>query len=118
MPRGGGTRILSGAENVTEMAADTVRGTVSKFQKTIVENKGIAVGFMVGVATLAFIKSMVEDLLMPFLSPLLGSSNQEWRTKKVAVGPFVLEIGQLVSSFITYFVTIIAIYIFVHTVEM
>ena len=38
--------------------------------------------------------------------------------KNNAYGHGLLEIGQLVSSFITYFVTIIAIYIFIHMVEM
>ena len=117
MPRGGG-KLISGAENVGEMALNQVTGTVSKFQKTIVENKGIAVGFMVGVATLAFIKSMVDDLFMPFLAPVLGDDKEEWKKKKIHAGPIVLEIGQLVSSFITYFVTIIAIYVFIHMVEM
>ena len=117
MPRGG-AKILSGAEQVGEMALSQVKGTVGKFQQTIVENKGIAVGFMVGVATLAFIKSMVDDLLMPFLAPILGHGGDEWKDKKVNLGPVVIEIGQLVSSFITYFVTILAIYMLIHTVEM
>ena len=114
----GGAKMGEFAERGVDMALSEVRGTVGKFTKTIVENKGIAVGFMVGMATLVFIKSIVDDLLMPFLAPLLGHGEGEWKKKIVSLGSIKIEIGQLVSSFITYFVTIIAIYLFIHMVEM
>jgi len=115
MTKGG--NLLSGAEKGADFAVSEVRGTVSKFTKTIIENKGVAVGFMVGMATLHFIKSMVDDLLMPLLAPIMSRTGN-WEDAELgnAIG-LKLKVGDLLSSFITYFVTVIAIYILIHAIE-
>jgi len=126
MPKNGGAGMFEGvgktgvdvAGDVASMGMRGVSGTVSKFRRTVIENKGIAVGFMVGMATIGVIKGIVYDLFMPLLSPLLGDVGaSEWSRKVVTLGPVNIKIGSLLSSFMNYFLTIIAIYIFIHALE-
>ena len=126
MPKNGGAGMFEGvgktgvdvAGDVASMGMSGVSGTVSKFRRTVIENKGIAVGFMVGMATIGVIKGIVDDLFMPLLSPLLGDvGSAEWTSKVVSLGPVKIKAGNLLSIFMTYFLTIIAIYIFIHALE-
>ena len=121
MVKGGATKLISNVEEEAlkgvNMAVSGVTGTVGKFTRTIIENKGIAVGFMVGMATLQFIKSLVNDLLMPLLAPVISRTGK-WND--LVVGETVglkLKVGDLLSSFIIYFVTILATYMFIHALE-
>jgi large-conductance mechanosensitive channel len=126
MPKNGGAGLLEdvgkkglgAAEDVASMGFKGVSGTVGKFRKTVVENKGIAVGLMVGIATLSVIHGIVNDLFMPLLAPLLGDVGAaEWSEKELSLGPVKIRVGSLLSAFMNYFLTIIAIYIFIHALE-
>ena len=126
MPKSGGAGVLEDVgkkglgeiENLGSMGFRGVTGTIGKFKRTIIENKGIAVGLMVGIATLSMIHGMVNDLFMPLLAPLLGESgSREWSSKEINLGPVHIKIGSLLSAFLNYFLTIIATYIFIHALE-
>lgn len=128
MPKGGQSLVkeslnvaekgLNVAEKGVGMVFKETRDTVNKFKKTIVENKGIAVGFIVGMTVLAFIKSLVENLVMPLLAPVLGDSGErDWESKEIALGPVNIKVGKLLSSLLSLFITIMTTYIFVHIIE-
>ena len=126
MPKNGGAGMLEdvgkkgfeAAEDAASFGLREVKGTIGKFRKTIIQNKGIAVGFMVGYATLAVIRGIVDDLFMPLLAPILGDSGaKEWTEKEITLGPVRIRIGNLLSTFMNYFLTIMAIYLFIHVLE-
>ena len=126
MPKNGGAGLIEDVgkkglgvvENLGSMGFKGVTGTVGKFKRTIIEHKGIAVGLMVGIATLSMIHGIVNDLFMPLLAPLLGDSgSRDWSSKEINLGPVHIKIGNLLSSFMNYFLTIIATYIFIHALE-
>ena len=113
-----GNRGVGLAKQGVSFAYDEVSGTIGKFRRTILENKGIAIGFIVGMTLLTFIKSLVNDLFMPLLEPLIGDAGErDWDKKVVNIGPIALRVGSLLSSLINLFVTIIAVYIMVHALE-
>ena len=122
MPKSGGAGLfkegVGAVEDVASFGVKEVKGTVSKFTSTIIQNKGIAVGLMVGMATLAVIKGIVDDLFMPLLSPVLGDAGTgEWSSKELHLGPVRIRIGSLMATLFNYFLTIIAIYVFIHALE-
>ena len=113
-----GNKGIGLAQQGVSMAYGEAIGTVGKFRRTILENKGIAIGFIVGTTLSAFIKSIVNDICMPILEPLLGDEGErKWDKKVVNIGPINLKVGSLLSSFINLFITIITIYIMVHILE-
>jgi len=122
MPKSGGAGLLKegvgAVEGVASFGVKEVKGTVGKFTSTIIQNKGIAVGFMVGLSTLAVVKGIVDDLFMPLLSPVLGDAGTgEWSSKEIHLGPVRIRIGSLMATLFNYFLTIIAIYVFIHALE-
>jgi large-conductance mechanosensitive channel len=113
-----GSRGVGLAKQGASFAYDEVSGTIGNFRRTILENKGIAIGFIVGMTLQTFIKSLVDDLFMPLLEPLIGDEGErDWKKKVLNIGPVSLRVGSLLSSFINLFVTIIAVYIMIQVLE-
>ena len=113
-----GNRGVGLAKQGVSFAYDEVSGTIGNFRRTIIENKGIAIGFIVGMTLQTFIKSLVNDLFMPILEPLIGDEGERaWEKKVLTIGPVSLRVGSLLSSFINLFITIIAVYIMINVIE-
>ncbi|MBD3398584.1 large conductance mechanosensitive channel protein MscL [Candidatus Micrarchaeota archaeon] len=69
---------------------------------------GLAVAFIIGAATNDLVKSLVDNVFMPLVGPLIPGGG--WETATVALGPVVIRWGPFLSSLI-YFI-IIAIVVF------
>ncbi|NQV89987.1 MscL family protein [Candidatus Uhrbacteria bacterium] len=67
----------------------------------------LAIAFVMGTATDTLVKSLVNNLVMPFFGPLLTTG---WRESLVHIGPFAFGIGAFVADAL-YFV-ILAFVIF------
>lgn len=69
---------------------------------------GLAVAFIMGVAVNDLVKSLVENVIMPLMNPLLPAGG--WKTATATLGPFVIGWGPFLSAFINF--TIIALVVF------
>jgi large conductance mechanosensitive channel len=70
---------------------------------------GLAVAFIIGGAAGTLISSIVNDLLMPLINPLLQGG--EWQKAELVLGPVRLLVGHFVGALINFI--IIALVVFV-----
>ena len=84
---------------------------ISEFKEFLYEYKviGLAVAFIMGVATTALVKSLVDNIVMPFVAVALPEGG--WQQATLALGPVVLGIGLFLAEFINF--VIIALVVFI-----
>lgn len=70
---------------------------------------GLAIAFIIGVAATALIKSLVDNIIMPFVTFFIPGG--AWKTATAALGPIVIAWGPFLSDLI-YFI-IVAFIVFI-----
>jgi len=75
----------------------------------------MAIAIALGFAISGFVKSIVNFLVMPLLDPAFRAvgSGYQWSETEVNVGPWSLPVGPLVAETISFFVFVLALYIFI-----
>jgi large conductance mechanosensitive channel len=83
---------------------------VSEFMDFLKEYKVVplAIAFIMGIASTAVIKSLVDNIIMGFITPLLPAG--DWRTALFQIGPFKFGLGAFLSDVINF--VIIAFVVF------
>lgn len=69
----------------------------------------LAIAFVMGQASTTLVNSLVKDLFMPLVSPLLSGS--EWKTAVLTLGPVRLNYGSFLAELINF--TILAFVVFI-----
>jgi large conductance mechanosensitive channel len=85
-------------------------GLAVEFKEFLKEYKivGLAIAFIMGMAATTLIKSLVDNIIMPLITPFIAGG--AWETATWTIGKVVLAWGAFLSAFI-YFV-ILALVIF------
>ncbi len=85
-------------------------GVWSEFKDFLKEYKvvGLAVAFIMGAAATTLVKSLVDNIIMPLITPFV--QNGAWETAKLKLGPFAFGLGAFVAACINF--AIIAFVIF------
>jgi large conductance mechanosensitive channel len=73
----------------------------------------ISVAFIVGIAALNFIQSIVNDILLPLLRPFISSESVTWENLVIPIGSANIRIGSFLSAFFSLLLIVILLYIFV-----
>lgn len=83
---------------------------VSEFKEFLMEYKviGLAVAFIMGVAATNLIQSLVNNIIMPILTPFIP--NGSWETATLSLGPIVLRWGAFLSSLINFVIIAFAVF--------
>ncbi|MFH1849695.1 MAG: MscL family protein [archaeon] len=83
----------------------------SEFREFLKEYKvlGLAIAFIIGVASKDLVNSLVENIVMPFMNPLIPHGT--WETATMALGPVSIKWGAFLGSAINFL--IIAVVVFV-----
>lgn len=86
-------------------------GLISEFKEFLYEYKVIplAIAFIMGIASTALIKSFVDNIVMPMITPFVPGG--AWKTATVALGPIVLSWGAFLGEVINF--VIIAFVVFI-----
>lgn len=86
-------------------------GLIKEFKEFLREYKviGLAIALIIGLAATALVKSIVDNLVMPIITPFVPGG--AWQTATFSVGPIVIGWGALLGAII-YFV-IIAFVVFI-----
>jgi large conductance mechanosensitive channel len=58
------------------------------------------------------VKSIVDGLLMPFVSPILATAGGDWQTSKWVVGPFEFAIGAVLAAMINFLIVAFLVFLF------
>lgn len=83
---------------------------VKQFKEFLREYKviGLAVALIIGLASVTLINSVVENLIMPLITPFIPKG--AWHTATLNLGPIVIGWGALLGAIINF--VIIAIVVF------
>lgn len=86
-------------------------GMVSDFMEFLKEYKivALAVAFIMGVAATSLIKSLVDNIIMPVITPFIPGG--AWKTATFVLGPIVIGWGPFLAEFINF--VIIALVVFI-----
>jgi large conductance mechanosensitive channel len=83
---------------------------IKEFKEFLNEYKvvGLAVAFIMGVAITALVKSLVDNIVMPIITPFIPGG--AWQTATVKIGPIVMKLGAFGGELLNF--VIIAFVIF------
>ena len=85
---------------------------IKEFKEFLKEYKvmGLAIAFIMGIAITTLVQSLVYDIIMPVLNPILSVAGEDWKTAVFTIGPISLKWGSFLSNLINF--VIIAFVIF------
>jgi len=83
---------------------------IQEFLEFLKEYKvvAVAIAFIMGFAATALIKSMVDNIIMPLIGPLIPGG--DWKTAVFSIGPFKIGWGAFLGEVINF--VIIALVVF------
>ena len=86
-------------------------GIIKEFMEFLKEYKvvGLAVALVIGLASVALVNSVVNDLIMPIITPFIPGG--AWQTATVSIGPIVISWGHLLGAIINFVIIAFAVFI-------
>lgn len=86
-------------------------GLISEFKEFLKEYKVVplAIAFIMGVAATALIQSVVNNLIMPIITPFIPGG--AWQTATFSLGPIVISWGALLASIINFIIIAIVVFL-------
>lgn len=69
----------------------------------------LAVAFIIGVAATALVKSLVDNIIMPTVTPFIPGG--AWKTATLSLGPVVWGLGAFVGEIINFVVIAFVVFI-------
>ncbi len=81
-----------------------MKKTFTEFKEFLKEYKvvGLAIAFVMGIAATAMVKSLVDDVIMPILTPFIPGG--EWQTAVWNIGPIVIKWGSFLGALINFII--------------
>ena len=74
----------------------------------------LAVAFVMGIAATTLIKSIVDNIIMPIITPFIPSGT--WKTATLSVGPFVIGWGAFLGEIINFVIIAFVVFMIAKTV--
>lgn len=68
---------------------------------------GLAVGIILGLASTAMVKSLVDNILMPIITPFIPGG--AWREAALSFGPFVIKLGAFIGDLLNFIIIALAV---------
>jgi large conductance mechanosensitive channel len=84
---------------------------ISEFKEFLKEYKviGLAVALIIGLAATSLVKSIVDNLVMPIITPFIPGG--AWQTATFSIGPIVIGWGALVGAIINFVVIAFVVFL-------
>ena len=79
-------------------------GVMAEFKEFLQEYKivPLAIAFIIGVAATTLVNALVNDIVMPIITPFIPGG--AWQTATFALGPIVISWGHFVGAVINFIV--------------
>ena len=79
-------------------------GIIQEFREFLDEYKvmGLAAAFIIGVAATVLVQALVNDVIMPIVTPFIPGG--AWQTATFALGPVVISWGHFLGAVINFIV--------------
>jgi large conductance mechanosensitive channel len=86
-------------------------GLIGEFKEFLYEYKVIplAIALIMGIAATAFVKSFVDNIVMPIVTPFIPGG--AWETATVAIGPIVLRWGAFLGEAINFIIIAFVVFL-------
>jgi large conductance mechanosensitive channel len=86
-------------------------GLMQEFKEFIREYKvlGLAVAFIIGMAATALVTSLVNDIVMPLITPFIPGG--AWKEATFALGPIVIKWGSFLAAVINFAVIAFVVFL-------
>lgn len=86
-------------------------GFVQEFKEFINEYKvmGLAIAFIIGIAATNLIQSLVNNIIMPVITPFMPGG--AWEQATLSIGPIVLRWGQFLSALLNFIIIALVVFI-------
>ncbi|MDD5340137.1 MAG: MscL family protein [Candidatus ainarchaeum sp.] len=86
-------------------------GIISEFKDFLQEYKvmGLAVAFIMAVAATSLVKSLVDNIIMPLIAPILPGG--DWQTALLLIGPFKFGSGAFIAACINFIVIAFVVFL-------
>lgn len=72
---------------------------------------GLAVAFIIGIAATTLVQSLVNNIVMPCITPFIPKG--AWQTATFTIGPIVLGWGAFLGALINFLIIAIVVFIIV-----
>ncbi len=84
-----------------------------EFREFIKEYKviGLAVGFMMGGATTTLVQSLVNNVIMPLLNPILPAGG--WQNATFSLGSVVIGYGAFLGALLNFLILALVVFLVV-----
>ncbi len=84
---------------------------ISEFRSFLREYKivGLAVAFIMGSAATTLVQSLVNNIIMPVITPFVSGGN--WQSAKFSVGPVVFAWGSFLAALINFIVLAFVVFL-------
>jgi large conductance mechanosensitive channel len=84
---------------------------VGEFRDFLKEYKvvGLAVAFIMGVAATALVQSLVNNIIMPLITPFMPAGG--WQTAVLAIGPIKLGWGAFLAAVINFVILAFCVFL-------
>lgn len=86
-------------------------GLLSEFKDFLYEYKVIplAIAFIMGIVSTALVKSLVDNIVMPIITPFVPGG--AWKTATFEIGPIVLGWGAFLGELINFIVIAFVVFL-------
>jgi len=87
-----------------------MKEVLKEFKEFLKEYKVVplAIAFIMGIAATALIQSIVNNLIMPLITPFIPGG--AWQTAVFSVGPIVIGWGALLGAIINFVIIALAVF--------
>ena len=84
---------------------------IKEFKDFLKEYKviGLAVALIIGLAATALVKSIVDNLIMPIVTPFVPGG--AWETATFSLGPIVIGWGALIGAIINFIIIAFVVFL-------
>jgi len=85
-------------------------GLVQEFKEFLYEYKiiGLAVAFIIGVAATVLVQALVNDVVMPIITPFIPGG--EWQKATISLGPIVISWGHFLGALVNFLVIALVVF--------
>jgi len=70
---------------------------------------GLAIGFVIGAASTNLIKSLVDGIVMPLITPFIPGG--QWESSTLVFGPIVMKWGAFLSALINFLIIALVVFL-------
>jgi large conductance mechanosensitive channel len=90
---------------------EKIKGFVQEFKDFLREYKvvGLAIGIIIGLASTTFVKALIDDIVMPIITPFIPGGT--WETAVLNLGPFAIKWGHFLSALLNFLVIALVVFL-------